>query len=81
MQWSKLTAEKQMNQLTQTEFGYMQAIIIIMVVAITCCPSPLHQRCTAAKDGILQGGHSEQRNAVESVYCKRINRYKQSFAS
>ena len=33
--------------------------------AITRCPSPLYQRCTAAKDGKLQRGRREQTNAVE----------------
>ena len=35
--------------------------------AITIGPSPPNQRCTAAKDGQLQGGPSEQRDAVECL--------------
>ncbi len=76
MQWS-LTEEKQNNQLAQTEFRFIKTIKVIKRGgggegggAITChdtgSPSPL--RCTAAKDGKLQGDHSEQSNAVESIH-------------
>jgi hypothetical protein len=66
MQWSALTEEKQKNQLAQTEFRFIKTIIIIGG-AITRGPSPPHQRCTAAKDGKLQGRHSKQIYAVESI--------------
>ena len=58
---------------------------------ITVGPSPLYQRCTAAKDGKLQRGRCEQTDAVECFdgrkqmnqleKSKRINLRKQSFAS
>jgi hypothetical protein len=38
-----------------------------MAAAITFCPLPVHQRCTAAKDGKLQGGLIQQNNAMEFV--------------
>jgi hypothetical protein len=56
MQWSDLTEEKKKNQLAQAEFRFIKTIIMIMGGAITGRPSPLYQRCTAAKDGKLQGG-------------------------
>jgi hypothetical protein len=62
--------------------------------AITCRPSPLYQRCTAAKNGKVQGRHCQQRNAVEffdriqNLDClylqkesKRMSLRKQSFVS
>jgi hypothetical protein len=52
MQWSFLTEEKQKNELAQAEFRFIKTIIIRRV-AITRRPSPLYQRCTAAKDGKL----------------------------
>jgi hypothetical protein len=54
MQWSLLTEEKQKNQLAQTEFRFIKNK---KGGAITRRSSPLYQRCTAAKDGQLQGGH------------------------
>ena len=66
MQWSALTEEKQKNELAQTEFRFIKTINIIMG-AITYRPSPLYQRCTAAKDGKFQGGLVQQSNAVEFV--------------
>jgi hypothetical protein len=69
MQWSALPEEKQKNQLAQTEFRFTKIIIIIIIraAAITRSPSPLYQRCTAAKDGKFQGCHPKQSNAVEFV--------------
>ena len=71
MQWSLLTEEKQKNQLAQTEYRFIKTIIIIIIRirggAITRSPSPLYQRCTAAKDGKFQGGLWQQTNAVEFV--------------
>ena len=66
MQWSPLTEEKQKNDLAQTEFRSIKTIIN-KGGAITCGPSHLYQRCTAAKDGKLQGGRGEQSDAVECV--------------
>ena len=68
MQWSPSPEEKQNNQLAQTEFRFIKTITIIKEGASTSSlsPSPLYQRCTAAKDGKLQGGHREQSDAVES---------------
>ena len=67
MQWSLLTEEEQKNQLAQTEFHFIKTIIIIIIRGgvFTLCPPPPHQRCTAAKDGKLQGGLLEQTDAVE----------------
>ncbi len=68
-----MTEEKQKNQIAKknaTEQRFIKTIIIITITmggAITRCPSPLCQRCTAATDGNFQGGHSEQTNAVESI--------------
>ena len=74
MQWSVLTEEKKKNQLAQKEFRFIKTTInnddnklIVNAKAITRSASPLYQRCTAAKDGKLQGGHLEQTNAVECV--------------
>jgi hypothetical protein len=67
MQWSGLTEEKRKNELAQKEFRFIKTIIIILRRAITLRPSPLYQRCTAAKDGKLQGGLREQRDAVECI--------------
>jgi hypothetical protein len=64
MQWSVLTEEKQNNQLAQTEFHFTKTITIIRGGVITRWSSPPHQRCTAAKDGKLQGGLHQQTNAV-----------------
>jgi hypothetical protein len=66
MQWSALTEEKKKNYLAQTEFRFIKTINAIMG-AITLRPSPVYQRCTAAKDGKLEGCHREQTNAVECV--------------
>ena len=65
MQCSALTAEKQKNQLAQTEFRFIKNNITTIRGAITLRSSPLYQRCTAAKDGKLQRGRREQTNAVE----------------
>jgi hypothetical protein len=65
MQWSLLPEEKQKNELAQKEFRIIKTMIIILRRAITLRPLPLHQRCTAAKDGKLQDGLREQRDAVE----------------
>jgi hypothetical protein len=72
MQWSPLTEEKQKNQLAQAEFRFIKTIIVLSAEAITGSLSPLHQRCTGAKDGKLQGtfvcfyhSHSKQTNAME----------------
>jgi hypothetical protein len=59
MQWSALTEEKQKNQLSQTEFRFIKTKIM-EGRAITCSPSPPHQRCTAVKDGQLQDGLGKQ---------------------
>ena len=67
MQWSHLTEEKKRNELVQTEFRFIKTIIMIIRGVITSGPSPLYQRCTAAKDGKLQGGHCQQTNAVGSI--------------
>jgi hypothetical protein len=72
MQRSEWPEEKQKNQLpalAQTEFRFIKTITIIKEGASTSSlsPSPLYQRCTAAKDGKFQGGHSEQTNAVEWI--------------
>jgi hypothetical protein len=66
-QWGLATEEKQNNQ-NCANFHFAKAIIIIIktrAVAITRCPSPLYQHCTAAKDGKIQGCQSEQRNEGE----------------
>ena len=55
-QCSALTEGKQKNKLAQKEFRFIKTMIIIRGGAITSSPSPLHQRCTAAKVGKLQGG-------------------------
>ena len=65
VQRSVLPAEKQKNQLAQTEFCFIESIIMTTAAEITRSPSPLYQRCTAAKDGKCQGGLREQTNAVE----------------
>jgi hypothetical protein len=67
MQWSAVTEENQKNELAQTEFRFIKTSRIITgwQYGITIGLSPLYQRCTAAKDGKFQDGHSEQRYAVE----------------
>jgi hypothetical protein len=68
MQWSVL-AEKQKNQLAQAELRFIKTIMIGRAAAITHARSSRpHQRCTGAKDGKLQGGHSQQTYAVKFVY-------------
>jgi hypothetical protein len=67
MQRSQLTEEKQTNELAQTEYRFIKTRIKIWAAAITRCPSPPNQRCTAAKDGKLQGSHSKQISGVECV--------------
>ncbi len=67
MQWSVLTEEKKKNQLAQTEFRFIKTIIIMKAAAITIRPSPLNQRCIAAKDGRFQDGRGKQSNAGECV--------------
>ncbi len=67
MQWSELTEKKQKDELAQTEFRFVKTITIIWAAAITRSPSPLYQRCTAAKDGKLQDSLREQTNAVKCV--------------
>ena len=67
MQWSALTEEKQKNQLERAEFRFIKTILILRAEAITGSHSPPHQRCTAAKDGKLQGGHRKQRDAVGCI--------------
>ena len=57
MQWSALTEEKQKNQLAQAAFRFIKTRIILRAAAITGSLSPLHQRCTAAKDGQRQDDH------------------------
>jgi hypothetical protein len=59
---------------TCAEYRFIKTAIIIIIkkiiiraAAITRRSSPLYQRCTAAKDGKLQGGLREQNNAVECV--------------
>ena len=47
MQWSPLTEDKQNNELAQTEFRSIKTTIN-KEGAITCGPSHLYQRCTAA---------------------------------
>jgi hypothetical protein len=66
MQWGVLSEKKQKNQLSQPEIRFIKTIIM-EGGAITRRPSPPHQRCTAAKDGQLQGGLRQQTNAVEFV--------------
>jgi hypothetical protein len=63
MQWSFLTEGKQKNELAQKEFRFI--IIIMRAAAITRCASLPRPRCTGAKDGKLQYGHSKQTYAVE----------------
>ena len=65
MKWSLSPEEKQKNELAQKEFRFIKTARITSRMAITSSPSHLHQHCTAAKDGKLQSGHCEQRNAVE----------------
>ena len=65
--WTEETEGKQTNELAQKEFRFIKTMIIIMRGAITCLPSPLYQRCTAAKDSKLQGGHCKQTNAVGCI--------------
>ena len=73
MQWSVLTKteEMQKNQLAQTGFRFIKNNNNNKGGrgggAITRRPSRLYQRCTAAKDGKLQGGLREQSNAVECI--------------
>jgi len=67
MQWSHLTEEKKKNQLAQTQFCFIIKTTIIKAAAITLRPSRLYQRCTAAKDGKLQGCQREQTDAVKSI--------------
>ena len=67
MQWSVLTEVKKKNELAHTEFRFIKTIITMRGGVITVGPSPLYQRCTAAKDGKFQGGLLEQTNAVEFV--------------
>ncbi len=67
-QWNALTEQKQKNKLAKkVQFRFTQTVTIIRWKGgtITCCSSPLYQRCTAAKDGKLQGGLVKQTNAVE----------------
>jgi hypothetical protein len=64
MQWSFDTEGQQKNELAQKEFHFIKTIIIKRV-AITCSPSPLNQRCTAAKDGKFQGGLRQQTKSAE----------------
>ncbi len=68
MQWSFSTEEKQKNQLAQTGYRFIKTITLIRAVAITRRPSLPHQRCTAAKNGKLQGGLREQPDAVEFLH-------------
>jgi hypothetical protein len=68
MQRSALTEEEHKNELAQTEFRFIKIIITKKRGgAITRRPSPLHQRCTAAKDGIFQGDHLKQSQAEDSI--------------
>ena len=67
MQWSAFTEGKQKNQLAQSEFRFIKTITTIRGGAITRCSSPLYQRCTAAREGKLQGGHIQQSNAMECI--------------
>ena len=67
MQWSVFTEGKQKCELAQKEFRFIKTIIKIKGGAITGSPSPLYQRCTAAKDGKLQGGLRQQTHAVECI--------------
>ena len=73
MQWGVLTEGKQKNELAQKEFRFIKTTInnddnklIVNAKAITRSASPLYQRCTAAKDGKLQGGLGKQSYAVRS---------------
>jgi hypothetical protein len=66
MQWRALTEGKQKNELARTQFRFINTIIM-KKEAITRRPSPLYQRCTAAKDGKFQGSQSGQSNAVECI--------------
>jgi hypothetical protein len=67
MQWSHLTeGNKRINLLKQSRF--IKIIIVIRGGAITRWSSPLYQRCTAAKDGKLQGRLWKKSNAVECVH-------------
>ncbi len=77
MQWGASTEIRQKNQLAQTEIRFIKTTInnnntlIVNATAITRSSSPLYQRCTSAKDGKLQGGHSKQSNAVASIHCRK----------
>ncbi len=51
LQGGLLTEGNQKNELAQKEFRFIKTTITIRGAAITCRPSPLYQRCTAAKDG------------------------------
>ena len=65
MQWSVLTEGKRKNELAnKTEVRFEKTTIIIRGGVITFGPSPLYQRCTAAKDGQLQGDHGQQTKSV-----------------
>ena len=67
MQWGLLPEEKQNNELAQKEFRFIKTIIKTKATAITPRHSRSHQRCTAAKDGKLQGSLLEQINAVQYI--------------
>jgi hypothetical protein len=71
MQCSFLTEEKQKNQLAQTEFHFTKNDNKNKGGegggVITRRPPPSHQRCTAAKDGKLQGGLFQQNYAAECM--------------
>ena len=64
---SNLTDEKKKNRLAQTEFCFIKTTIITKAASSTLRPSRLYQRCTAAKDGKLQGCQREQTDAVKSI--------------
>ncbi len=50
MQWSALSVKKQKNELAHEEFRFIKTITIIRGRgAITCRPSPPHQRCEARR--------------------------------
>ncbi len=66
-QCSLFPEEKQKNELAKKEFRFIKPITIIRGGNLTPSPSPLYLRCTAAKDGKLQGGLLKQRNAVECL--------------
>jgi alpha/beta superfamily hydrolase len=78
MNWSALTEGKQKNELAQKEFRFIKTIITMRKV-ITVGPSPLYQRCSAAKNGTFQGGRCEQTDAVECLdWRKKMNQLAQS---